>query len=505
MLLFIFAMSPILLVLIGMIGFNLSGKYVGPAASVYAAIICILYFNKADYMVTNGLAKVIGVDYYQGAKEGFKIFCLIWPAFIVLKTLMNTGAIEKIKEALSGVTDDKRIQLILIGELFVVFLEGAAGAGSPAAVAGPFLVALGIDPVLSAAIALIGDGICTSYGGAGLSTIGGGAYLVQQGVATAKMNGMMAARLHIWGYMIAPALMVYLVYGRKGFKNLKGYLLWASLSTPVVLIFTTHVLGPEFGSLGTGAISLALSAAFLMLVKFKTPEEYKQTVTLTAQSSQYGKLQAFAPYILIVLGLPIVRFTVPWKILTMFGYIVWVNTVLFLCSFFGAMILKVKLSDYFKIVGNCFKTLFPAFITIGSLLVVSSLMNHSGMIRIMAEYCARIAGRIYPAMAVLIGGIGAFITGTCLGSNIMFAPMHLIAAQNLNLNVLTIFAGSNTGGSLGNMICPNNVIAAAATVGVIGKEGAIMKKTFKAFFFLIPVYMIATMIYTFIVFPNWTI
>ena len=105
--------------------------------------------------------------------------------------------------------------------------------------------------------------------------------------------------------------------------------------------------------------------------------------------------------------------------------------------------------------------------------------------------------------AVLIGASGSFVTGTGLGSNIMFAPMHVNACSMLDINPVTVFAGQNAGGSLGNMVCPNNVVAACATVDIIGREGEVMRKGIVVFGILLLEYMILAMIYTHILFPNF--
>ena len=105
--------------------------------------------------------------------------------------------------------------------------------------------------------------------------------------------------------------------------------------------------------------------------------------------------------------------------------------------------------------------------------------------------------------AVFIGSFGSFITGTGLGSNIMFAGMHIEASQLLGINPITVFAGQNAAGSLGNLICPNNVVAACATVNSIGREGDVLRITFRAFFIILIEYMIISMLYTYMIFPGF--
>ena len=109
----------------------------------------------------------------------------------------------------------------------------------------------------------------------------------------------------------------------------------------------------------------------------------------------------------------------------------------------------------------------------------------------------------YGAAAVVIGASGSFITGTGLGSNIMFADMHIQAAQALGMNPITVFAGQNAGASLGNLICPNNTVAASATVDQIGNENLVMKRTLPAFAIILVIYMVLTMLYTCVLFPHF--
>ena len=119
------------------------------------------------------------------------------------------------------------------------------------------------------------------------------------------------------------------------------------------------------------------------------------------------------------------------------------------------------------------------------------------------NHIAAAVGRFYPAAAVLIGARGSFVTGPGVGSNIMFADMHVQAANALGMNPITIFAGQNAGASLGNLICPNNTVAACATGDEIGNESGFMKRTLPAFAVILAVYMMLTMLYTCVLFPNF--
>lgn len=167
--------------------------------------------------------------------------------------------------------------------------------------------------------------------------------------------------------------------------------------------------------------------------------------------------------------------------------------------------IKEGLKQYGQICSKTVGHVLPVLVTMGSLLVVSYIMQSSstGMMNLLASDIAAVVGKFYPAAAVLIGASGSFITGTGLGSNIMFADMHIQAAGALGMNPITVFAGQNAGASLGNLICPNNTVAACATVGQIGNENKVMKRTLPAFAIILGVYMVLTMLYTCVLFPHF--
>ena len=372
-------------------------------------------------------------------------------------------------------------------------------------------MALGFDPITAIAVALLGDATPCSWGGAGLTTINGGAALVEAGISTNALNSAMVGRIHMFGALIIPFIMVGLAFGRKGYKGIIPYLCYAGVTTGTVMFLLSNFVGPEVTSMGTGLISIILSVLFVKVVPIKTPEEFKYHHPENARRN-YGAFRAMSPYIYMLILLPLIRYGVPaiWPetgfgFLCTFGYIFWVDCVIFLCGLLGAATLKVKKDELFEIFRMTGNNVLPVMITMGSLLVMAYVMQSSttGMMSLIAGDIAALAGTLYPAAAVLIGSLGSFITGTGLGSNIMFAGMHTEAATALGMNPITVFAGQNAGASLGNLICPNNTVAACATVGEVGNESKVMKKTLVAFVIILAVYMVLCMLYTLVLFPNF--
>lgn len=391
---FLIALSPIIVVLVGILAFHQSAKKVAPIALIWTLILAFTYFNVTGATFAENV-KTYDALLWKGIKEGLKIVLMVFGAFVILNILRETGAIEEVKNTIARISDDRRVQVVIIGMMLPIFLEGAAGAGAPAAIAAPFLVALGFDPVTSIALALLGDATPCSWGGAGLTTINGGAMLVDAGISTVALNSAMVGRIHMFGVLIIPFLMIAMTFGKKGFRGLLPYLFFAGITTSATMFVLSNFVGAEVTSMGTGIISILLSVLYVKLIGVKTPEEYHN------------------------------------------------------------------------------------------------------------KHIAAVVGRFYPAAAVLIGASGSFVTGTGVGSNIMFADMHVQAANALSMNPITIFAGQNAGASLGNLICPNNTVAACATVDEIGNESGVMKRTLPAFAVILAVYMMLTMLYTCVLFPNF--
>ena len=506
---FILAFSPLLVVLVGILYFKKPAMKVAPMALLWTMVLAFTYFN------VKGLSFAENVDIldgllWKGTKEGLKIVWMVFGAFVILNILRETGAIEDVKHTIAKISDDRRVQVIIIGLMLPIFLEGAAGAGAPAAIAAPFLVALGVNPVTAIVIALMGDATPCSWGGAGLTTIVGGGALTNAGISTVDLNSSMVGRIHMFGAMVIPFLMIAIAYGRKGFKNAVPFLLFAGVETGLWMFVLSNFVGAEVTSMGTGLLSIITVIVYLKVVGINTPEEYRY-VFKSENGEKYSAWRALSPYIYMLLLLPTIRYGVPalvpngFKLMCTFGYIVWVDAVIMVCGILGAFTLGVSFRQLMEIYNKTSRSIMPVLLTMGSLLIVAYIMQSptTGMIQLLAHDLADVAGVFYPAAAVLIGSGGAFVTGTGLGSNIMFADMHIHAAQALGANPITVFAGQNAGASLGNLICPNNTVAACATVGQVHKEHEVLRETVLVFSVILLIYMSLSMLYTYVLFPTF--
>lgn len=333
----------------------------------------------------------------------------------------------------------------------------------------------------------------------------------------------MVGMMHMVGVFVMPWLIMFIAFGKDSFKDkgIKPFLLFSGFIGALFMFLLSDFTGPTVVDMGTALICIVITMFTARMFKINTSDKYLNKVKMTGGGKRMSTLRALSPYILIMILLPGNLVTTKYITLadgkTLWATIVgaltytgWIDVLLFICSVVGAIFLKVKANEYMKAMTGSVKKLIPVFIIMGSLLAVANIMKikYNGsyaMITLAAADIALVAGGLYPAAAVLIGSVGSFVTGTGLGSNIMFSEMHMGAASTLGVNQITVFAAQNAGGSLGNMICPNNITAACATVGETGNEGIVLKRVMKAFLIVLVIYMALAMLYTYVLFPNISI
>ncbi len=488
------AISPIAIVMIGVVGLRKPATIVSVIALVYTIFLTILYHH---YKMENA---VVFSETTKGMIEGAKMVFMIWSAFLILNMLIHTGAMEKIKEIIADLTLDKRKQFIIIAFCFGGFLEGVAGAGTPAAIAAPFLVALGVPPVSAIVGALVFNGIAASLGAAGLTTIGGFAAFLD--VVDVMDISMYTSFLHFFGALISPVLVLLILWGKRALDwGIVKFAFVTGFSYGAFMVLVATFVGAEFPSIcaGLGSLIVAITYIKLFCKNEVIPEEHKYMVDASKEKSTMPAWKAVSAYVILLVALPAVRFFAPdWFI--RLGFAVWIGITITCVCIISALILHDihSMPKYMKV---SFLSVFGALIAMASLVALSNLMKTSGMLSVIAKTISDVLGPIYPAVAVIIGSLGSFVAGTTTGSNILFAPMHYEACKILGFQIPLVFAAQSAGGALGNMICTNNVVAVCATVEFRGEEGTIMRKVFKPICILWTVYCLLALLYAYVLFP----
>lgn len=516
------AFLPIGLVIFLMVGLNWGSKKALPVAWGLAAIVALTAWQM-EFM------DVLGYSFF-GVLKAFDVIIIIFGAILILNTLKQSGAMATINNGFKNITSDKRIQVIIIAWMFGAFIEGAAGFGTPAALAAPLLVGLGFPPLAAAMVALIMNSTPVAFGAVGTPVFGAMSTLstdLEAIGASSEIFKMTLSKYTAMTHLVAgtfiPLLALMLltkVFGKE--KSIKPALeaapfaIFAGLAFTVPYYLIAVTLGPELPSLvgallGLIIVVLAAKSGFLVpKTAWDFPnandwdDSWKSNVdTGDTGESKMSLLKAWTPYILIAMILVVTRI----PSLGLKGILA--SQVIKFPAFFGidkAYALKwaylpgtlpfvvVALITHF-IHGmsgeqiktawrNSFKQVSGAAIALFAGIALVQLMLNSGtnqgelpsMLTVMAQSLAAISGQGYVLVAPFIGVLGAFMSGSNTVSNILFSSLQFQTATLLEMPQVLIVALQVVGGGIGNMVCINNVVAVCATVGVIGMEGQLIKR-----------------------------
>lgn len=515
------AFAPILITLILMTVLNWPAKRALPVAWLAACAAGVLAWKMK-------LVTVAACTFY-GFLSSIEVLLVIFGAILIMNTLKCSGAMASINQGFTRVSPDKRIQAIIICWMFGSFIEGAAGFGTPAALAAPLLVSLGFPPLAAATVALIFDSTAVSFGAVGTPV---SAALTQLG---SSVGPEFAQKLSFWAALPHAVMGVFVpflgvavltkVFGKeKSFKpalEVLPFAIFSGLVFSVPYVVVAAVFGYEFPSLLAalfGLVITVIAAKKKFLIPkttwgFAPESEWRddwraKTELEKAKPSKMPLILAWTPYVLIAAVLVITRIpelgikdiintnAVPPFVIkfdNIFGVdsldfsLKWANIpgvlpfipVAILTHFMHKMSfqeVKTAWVDTFKQIGGA-----AVAIIFGIALVQVmkfSDINESGlhnMMVIMAEFISNAGASIFVVLSPIIGILGSFISGSNAVSNLLFTNLQFETAQALNLSTVFVVAMQVIGGAIGNITCINNAVAVCATVGTSGAEGKIIK------------------------------
>ena len=524
------AFSPILLAAILLVGMRWPAKHAMPLVFLFTAAIALYFwemsFNRVLASTVQGLVITAGVLW------------IIFGAILLLNTLKHSGAIQSIRAGFITISPDRRVQAIIIAWLFGCFIEGASGFGTPAAIIAPLLVAIGFPAMAAVMLGMLVQSTPVSFGAVGTPIIIGITSGLDSEAVSAQLlaNGSdwdsfiqlitsQVAIIHAIVGAVIPLIMVLMLtrfFGKEkswkaGFAILP-FALFAGVSFTVPYAITGILLGPEFPSLLGGLIGLAIvttAARFNFLTPKTTwdfapakewPSEWLGSIEMKIDNvtgKPMSSLLAWSPYILVGLLLVISRVfpsvgnamkAVVLKFPNILGE-AGINADFMPLYLPGGILVVAACSAYFlhkmswrkfsSALGESSRILLGAgFVLLFTVPMVRILINSGinaadipSMPITMARFIADSVGEIYPLLAPSIGALGAFIAGSNTISNMMFSQFQFGVAENLGISTALIIAGQAVGAAAGNMIAIHNVVAASATVGLLGQEGTILRKT----------------------------
>jgi lactate permease len=353
-------------------------------------------------------------------------------------------------------------------------MEGAAGFGTPVALAAPLLVGLGYGPVRAVTLALLGHAAGVSFGALGTPVL---AQVELAGVAAGDV-AVRTAGLHA---LAGPVLLLLMVRLAGDTPLTRSDLAWSGLAALCFFapsLVLAYLAGPELPTLGGALLG---TVGFVILLRRRRPSPNLALRRL---------LPDLTPYLLILLLVLATRLIPPlqqslgglalaWSLddtfRGSFQPLYHPGTMLFL-GFFAGAIVTGRGGLVGESMAAALRRLFPVALALLVMLALSRLMVHSGMISTLASTASG-AGPAWPLIAPLIGVLGTFITGSATASNILFTELQLSTAASLSLPPLAMAAAQGFGAAIGNVIAPHNIIAGSATVGLVGREGDILAHT----------------------------
>jgi lactate permease len=526
----LFAFLPIFVAGVMLVGFRIQARTAMPVTYIVTVIIAMALWGMSGNRI---IASTI-----QGLIQTAGLLWIIFGAILLLNTLKHSGGISAIRSGFAQISPDRRIQVFLIAWLFGSFIEGASGFGTPAAVVAPLMVAVGFPALAAVTFGLIIQSTPVSFGAVGTPLIVGVQSGLNREALTGQLQGAGSsweyffhvitsevAILHAICGTLIPLFLVLIMtrfFGRnrswtEGLAILP-FALFAAISFTIPYALSAVFLGAEFPSMIGGLVGLAFAtlaarAGFLMpkdtwdfAPASEWPEGWMGSVEMKLDELTSRKISlglAWTPYILLALFLVISR-TFPavgsaLKSVTFaatnimgetgisgdFAPLFLPGGLLVIVCLITFFIHRMSVTQLSKAFGESTKTLLGAgFVLLFTVPMVRVMINSGvnskelvSMPLMVADWVAVEVGNIYPFFAPSVGALGAFLAGSNTVSNLMLSQFQYGVAEGLGISGALMVAGQSVGAAAGNMIAIHNVVAASATVGLLGREGLTMRMT----------------------------
>ena len=570
------AAAPLIITAVLLVGLLWPATRAMPIAWVAALAVGFFVWNNAPVWLAG--ASIVGVI------TALEILFIVFGALVLLYTLMQAGAFDRINEGFAAVSDDRRVQIVLLAFFLATFIEGAAGFGTPAAVVAPLLLALGFPALAAVIAALIGHIIAVTYGAVGTPIIVGiespldvyEAEIAEGGftvVGYSQEVAAWAATYHaLVGFLMplfAVSMVVYFFGEERSLKpafSVAPLCLFAGIVFAIPYWASAWFITAEFpsliGAMVGGAITVAVLQAGYLLPDdewdFPPREEWPDYWVGTIEpggeevdaaiddTESMSLLKAWAPYIILVILLVVTRVNdtisgfitdpelgvtldtaigefgigvlLQWNDILGTGLadsISWVNVPgfwLFLSAVIAIPLFGMSGQEVKDAWAEAGQKLISPLIALVFVIAMVQVMLQSGnyeaaaleesMIEVLAIATANATGVIYPGIAALIGALGAAMTGSNTVSNITFAGFQFTAAQELGLPTQILVGAQAVGGAIGNLVAIHNVVAALATVGLVGQEGRVMRLNLIPLFYYAVLVGFWALLFSYVLFPG---
>ncbi|MCG8293394.1 lactate permease LctP family transporter [Pseudomonas entomophila] len=524
------AVIPIVFFFLALAVFRLKGHVAGSITLALSILVAIFAFQ----MPVDMALAAAGYGFLYGL---WPIAWIIVAAVFLYKLTVKSGQFEVIRSSVLSITDDQRLQVLLIGFCFGAFLEGAAGFGAPVAITAALLVGLGFNPLYAAGLCLIANTAPVAFGALGIPIIVAGQVT---GIDAFHIGAMTGRQLPLLSLFV-PFWLVFMMDGLRGVKETWPAALVAGASFAVTQYFTSNFIGPELPDITSALASLIALTLFLKVWQPKRSfAEAKGSVGAAvvqsggSQPSPYslGEIfKAWSPFLiltvlvtiwtlkpfkaafapggamynfvlnfaiphldqLVIKTAPIVTAPTAMPAVFKLDPISATGTAIFLSALISMWVLKINVKTGLTTFKETFWELRWPILSIGMVLAFAFVTNYSGMSSTMALVLAG-TGAAFPFFSPFLGWLGVFLTGSDTSSNALFSSLQATTAHQIGVNDTLLVAANTSGGVTGKMISPQSIAVACAATGLVGKESDLFRFTVKHSLFFATIVGLITLI-----------
>ena len=508
----IFAAIPIVVLFVLLGGIKMKAHWAALISLASALIVAIAVYDMPVGQALDSAA--------EGAAFGiFPIMYIVIVALWIYNMTVDTGHFAVLRRAFNRVSDDQRIQAVIIAFAFGALLEALAGFGTPVAITAVMLIAVGFEPIKAAAVALVANTAPVAFGAIAIPIV---TLSEITGLPKDDLGAMVGRQTPILA-LIVPLILVGMVDGARGIRSTWPAAVVGGLAFAVGQFVCSNYISVELTDIVASLLSAGAIVALLQVwqpsdplqgetggarpaiagaaVSDATTEREVQRKEGNGHDSRAEVFAAFAPYILIIVVFSIAQIGAVKTFLTDLGTefdwpglnvvtpdgeppssatfkLGWPNAAGTLLLVAGLLTMVVLRFSPKRAVGTFVRTLRElgwAILTVATVLALAYVMNLSGQTITLGQWIAGASG-LLPFLSSIIGWLGVAVTGSDTSSNSLFGTLQVAAAEKAGYSPTLLAAANSSGGVLGKMISPQNLAIGAAAVGLGGREGEIFRK-----------------------------
>jgi lactate permease len=479
--LFVFALIPILWLIVSM-GASLLKAHV----ATFSVLLITLALALAVW-------KMPAANAFSAAFEG--VLLGLWPIMIVIISAIftynlgvHTKSMDLIKQMLSNISTDKRIQVLVLAWGFGGFLEAISGYGTSVAIPASILIILGFDPIFAAVLCLIANTVPTAFGAVGIPVT---TLSMVTGLDAGRLSWNVALQLSPFIVLMPFALVILTSRGLRGLKGVMGITLASGISFVVPQLVASLYLTEQMPTLLGSLCSIVVTVLWARIF-------HKDKCAAGIPVGFKKAVLAWMPYILIfvliILTSPLTPAVSRLLDQVKTGVTVytganpghlsfkWLNspgTLILLSAIIGGLLQGARLREILQVFAATFRQMLKSTITVLSIVAASKVMTYSGMITVIANVLVKATGTYFPLVSPLIGMLGTFVTGSDTSANVLFGALQKEVATSIAADPYWLAASNTAGATAGKMISPQSIAVATSATGLAGYEGKILKSTAK--------------------------